>query len=64
MIHHQSHVPRPRIKKDFVVIDGATHGLGNCNGCTGGPYLNARKNMSDLMAKWMDTGFTPVTSLP
>ena len=49
--------------KDFVIVEGATHGIDNCNACEGGPYFNARDNFFDYIAKWMNTDFTPVTEL-
>lgn len=50
--------------KDFAVIAGATHGMGNCEDCDGAPYANATRNFYDYVAKWIDTDFTPVTELP
>jgi hypothetical protein len=50
--------------KDFVVIEGSTHGFGNCGACTGGPYHNVTKNTFDYMAAWINGGFTPVSELP
>jgi pimeloyl-ACP methyl ester carboxylesterase len=43
-------------KKEFVVVEGATHGLGNCNNC-GGSYMNVRKNIFDYVAKWANAQF-------
>jgi hypothetical protein len=46
--------------KDFVVIEGATHGLGPCTACsavTGVSYSNARKNLFDLAASWANARF-------
>jgi pimeloyl-ACP methyl ester carboxylesterase len=46
--------------KDFVVIEGMTHGLGPCTACsavTGVSYANARKNLFDLAASWANARF-------
>jgi hypothetical protein len=51
-------------KKDYAVIAGATHGMGNCAKCEGAPYRNVRKNFYDYVAKWINTDFAPVTELP
>ena len=51
-------------KKDYAVIAGATHGMGNCAKCEGAPYVNVRKNFYDYIAKWVSTEFAPVTELP
>lgn len=42
--------------RDFVVIEGATHGFTPCTECetTPGQYGNSVKNMFDYMAKWMN----------
>jgi hypothetical protein len=40
------------LDKEFLVVQGATHGLGNCNNCPGAPYLNVRKNIFDYVANW------------
>ncbi|MFM9967093.1 MAG: hypothetical protein ACKVQK_01635 [Burkholderiales bacterium] len=42
--------------KDFVVIEGATHGFTPCTECEKAPgqYSNSMKNMFDYMAKWMN----------
>jgi hypothetical protein len=41
--------------KDFVVIEGATHGISPCKECesTPGQYGNSVKNFFDYLAKWM-----------
>ena len=41
--------------KDFIVIEGATHGLGACAPCetTPGQYSNSQKNLFDYVAKWI-----------
>jgi pimeloyl-ACP methyl ester carboxylesterase len=51
-------------KKDYVVIEGATHGMDNCSACDGAPYYNVRKNFFDYLATWINGGFEPVASLP
>ena len=51
-------------KKDFAVIAGATHGMGNCAKCEGAPYRNVRKNFYDYVARWLNTDFAPVGELP
>ena len=46
--------------KDFVVVEGMTHGLGPCTPCsaaTGISYANARKNLFDLAASWANARF-------
>ena len=49
--------------KDFAVIAGATHGMGNCARCEGAPYKNVRTNFYDYIAKWLNTGYAPVSEL-
>ncbi|HET7679369.1 MAG TPA: hypothetical protein VFK79_04445 [Xanthobacteraceae bacterium] len=49
--------------KDFAVIAGATHGMGNCSRCEGAPYKNARTHFYDYIAKWLNTGYAPVSAL-
>ena len=41
--------------KDFVVIEGATHGISPCKECETAPgqYSNSVKNFFDYLAKWM-----------
>jgi hypothetical protein len=51
-------------KKDFAVIAGATHGMGNCARCEGAPYRNVRKNFYDYVARWLNMDFAPVGELP
>jgi len=51
------------VRKDYVVIEGATHGMDNCTACEGGPYHNVRRNFWDYLATWIDSGFTPVDRL-
>jgi pimeloyl-ACP methyl ester carboxylesterase len=46
--------------KDYIVIDGATHGMTPCKPCakvTGEDYSNATKNLFDYVAKWVDQRF-------
>ena len=45
--------------KDFVVIEGANHGLTPCVPCekTPGQYSNATKNFFDYVAKWIDARY-------
>jgi hypothetical protein len=40
------------LDKEFLVVQGATHGLSNCNDCAGAPYFNVRKNIFDYVANW------------
>ncbi len=45
--------------KDFVVIEGATHGGTPCTECeqTPGQYSNATENLFNLMQTWMEARF-------
>ena len=46
--------------KDFIVIEGATHGGTGCTECTavtGVDYSNARKNIYDYVAAWANGRF-------
>ena len=45
--------------KDFVVIEGATHGIRPCTACekTPGQYSNSVKNFFDYVAGWMGKKF-------
>ena len=46
--------------KDFVVVEGMTHGLGPCTPCsaaTGVSYSNARTNLFNLTASWATARF-------
>ena len=38
--------------KEFLVVQGATHGLGNCGNCPGGPYRNVSNNLWNYVAAW------------
>lgn len=42
--------------KDFVVVEGATHGITPCKPCetTPGQYANATKNWADYVAHWLN----------
>lgn len=50
-------------QKDFAVIAGATHGMGNCPRCDGAPYKNARTNFYDYIDRWLKSSYAPVASL-
>jgi pimeloyl-ACP methyl ester carboxylesterase len=45
--------------KDFIVVEGATHGATPCKECekTPGQYSNSVKNYFDYVAKWIETRF-------
>jgi hypothetical protein len=46
--------------KDFVVVQGAVHGMTPCTECakvTGEDYSNATKNFFDYMAKWINARY-------
>jgi hypothetical protein len=45
--------------KDFVVIEGATHGFAGCKPCekTPGQYSNSQKNVFDYTANWINAHF-------
>ena len=45
--------------KDFVVIEGATHGIRPCTPCETSPgqYSNSVKNFFDYLQKWIDARF-------
>jgi pimeloyl-ACP methyl ester carboxylesterase len=45
--------------KDFVVIEGATHGFTPCTRCEKAPgqYANSVKNLFDYTAKWINDSF-------
>jgi pimeloyl-ACP methyl ester carboxylesterase len=46
--------------KDFVVVEGALHGMTPCEACsrvTGQSYANATKNLYDYAAKWANDRF-------
>jgi hypothetical protein len=45
--------------KDFIVLEGATHGIRPCTACekTPGQYGNSVKNFFDYVAKWINARF-------
>jgi pimeloyl-ACP methyl ester carboxylesterase len=45
--------------KDFVVIEGATHGITPCTACekTPGQYSNVTKNWADYVQRWINDRF-------
>jgi pimeloyl-ACP methyl ester carboxylesterase len=47
--------------KDFVVVEGATHGLGNCTACAAfhgtGPYTNVPLNLWNYVGDWANVRF-------
>jgi hypothetical protein len=45
--------------KDFIVLEGATHGVRPCTACetTPGQYGNSVKNYFDYVKKWIDARF-------
>jgi pimeloyl-ACP methyl ester carboxylesterase len=47
--------------KDFVVVEGATHGLGNCTACAAfhstGPYTNVPLNLWNYVGSWANARF-------
>jgi pimeloyl-ACP methyl ester carboxylesterase len=45
--------------KDFIVIEGAVHGLTECTACetTPGQYSNVTKNLFNYIAAWINTRF-------
>ena len=49
------------IDKQFVVVEGATHGLGNCNECAAfhqtGPYTNVPLNLWNYVRDWANARF-------
>jgi pimeloyl-ACP methyl ester carboxylesterase len=55
-IHYDSAVSRD---KEFIVIEGATHGIAPCTACetTPGQYANSEKNFFDYVAKWLNARF-------
>ena len=46
--------------KDYIVVEGATHGATPCGECekTPGQYSNSVKNFFDYVASWIDSRFT------
>ena len=49
------------LDKQFLVVEGATHGLGNCTACAAyhgtGSYLNVVKNIWDFVRDWANARF-------
>jgi hypothetical protein len=49
------------INKEFIVVEGATHGGGNCNECAAyhgtGPYVNVLLNTWNYVANWANARF-------
>jgi pimeloyl-ACP methyl ester carboxylesterase len=45
--------------KDFIVLEGATHGIRPCTACekTPGQYSNSVKNYFDYVAKWLNARY-------
>ena len=45
--------------KDFIVIEGATHGIEPCTECESfpGQYSNTVRNFFDYVAKWINARF-------
>ncbi len=52
--------------KDFIVIEGATHGITPCVPCeqTPGQYSNSVKNFFDYVAAWINGSFNGVPRFP
>jgi pimeloyl-ACP methyl ester carboxylesterase len=55
-IHYERSASRD---KEFIVIEGATHGISPCTACetTPGQYGNSEKNFFDYVAKWITARF-------
>lgn len=55
-IHYEVSASRD---KEFIVVEGATHGLQPCVPCetTPGQYANSQKNLFDFVAKWISARF-------
>ena len=55
-IHYEKSASRD---KDFIVIEGATHGIPPCTACetTPGQYANSEKNFLDYVTKWITARF-------
>jgi hypothetical protein len=45
--------------KDFIVVEGATHGTAPCTACetTPGQYSNSQKNFFDYVTRWINARF-------
>ena len=51
----QIHEMSASAEKEFIVVEGMSHGLGPCENCaefTGAEYGNARSNLFDYIADW------------
>jgi pimeloyl-ACP methyl ester carboxylesterase len=55
-IHYEAAASRD---KEFIVIEGATHGIAPCKPCekTPGQYSNSEKNFYDYVANWIRARF-------
>ena len=55
-IHYEASASRD---KDFIVIEGATHGFSPCVACesTPGQYANSQRNFFDYVTKWINARF-------
>ena len=55
-IHYERSASRD---KEFIVIEGATHGMSPCTACetTPGQYGNSEKNFFDHVTKWINARF-------
>jgi pimeloyl-ACP methyl ester carboxylesterase len=55
-IHYEKSASRD---KDFITIEGATHGISPCTACetTAGQYANSWKNFFDYVAKWINSRY-------
>jgi hypothetical protein len=45
--------------KEFIVIEGATHGTSPCTACetTPGQYSNSQKNFFDYVTQWIQARY-------
>jgi pimeloyl-ACP methyl ester carboxylesterase len=55
-IHYERSASRD---KDFIVIEGATHGIAPCTACETipGQYANSQKNFFDYVTRWITARF-------
>jgi pimeloyl-ACP methyl ester carboxylesterase len=55
-IHYERSASRD---KDFIVIEGATHGIAPCAACetTAAQYGNSQKNFFDYVTRWINSRF-------
>ena len=60
-IHYDKSASRD---KEFIAIEGATHGFSPCTACetTPGQYANSQKNFFDYVTKWINARFPSATS--